>query len=295
MLVPVIGLVQVGSQAFADRYTYLPLIGCFILVVWGVVELVPFIGLGAQRALVGVAFCVLLACGLATFREALYWQNSEILFRRCLSVTKENHMAHNILGIALTDRGDLVGARAEFLEAIRIQPQYADALQNLGVVESQAGRFEEAKAYLAQAVQLKPTSAQIYAKLGFLLNEQGKTGAAIDFYRAYLRCSPDEPSACNNLAWILATHPDSNLRNGGEAVGWAEHACDVTHRREPVFVGTLAAAYAEAGRFQDAIAAAQLAINLSHAAGQDEVEKTNQRLLELYRAGKPFHSSGAGL
>jgi tetratricopeptide (TPR) repeat protein len=96
----------------------------------------------------------------------------------------------------------------------------------------------------------------------------------------------------NNLAWILAATSNENIRNGAEAVKLAEHACDLTQRREPILLGTLAAAYAAAGRFQKAIEAAEQARDKAIAAGQNEVAERNRQLLELYRAGKPYVEAG---
>jgi tetratricopeptide (TPR) repeat protein len=113
-----------------------------------------------------------------------------------------------------------------------------------------------------------------------------------------LRLKPDWPEAHNNLAWILATHPDEKLRNGAEAVAHAQRACELTRYRVPIMVGTLAAAYAEAGSFDDAIATAQKAHEMALTKCQTELAKKNLELLNLYRSGKPYRellpSTGAG-
>jgi hypothetical protein len=115
----------------------------------------------------------------------------------------------------------------------------------------------------------------------------------VAYYREGARLRPDQADTCNNLAWILASNPDPELRNGAEAVGWAEVACGLTSYTQTVFVGTLAAAYAEAGRFQDAVAAAEKAVNLATAAGDRELARRNQELLTLYREGKAYREPAA--
>ena len=108
-------------------------------------------------------------------------------------------------------------------------------------------------------------------------------------YQSALEIMPDAVMALNNLAWILATSPDARLRNGAQAVHYAERACELTHQSVPSFLGTLAAAYAEAGRFDDAVATAEKARDGALAMGQKEVAANNGRLLELYKSGRAFH------
>jgi Flp pilus assembly protein TadD len=118
----------------------------------------------------------------------------------------------------------------------------------------------------------------------------GKALEAAAQYQEVLRSDPDSLEALNNLAWLLATSEDANVRNGPEAVKLAERACELTHH-ETSFLGTLAAAYAEAGRFQDAIATAEKARTQAQNRGETSLEERNQQLLDLYRQGKPYHES----
>lgn len=287
MLVPVIGVVQVGTQAYADRYTYLPLIGCFIILVWGGWELASrwrtgpvFASAAASLALIGAA--------VVSNQQVRLWKNTETLLTHCLQVTTNNYMAHNILGVALSQT-NFEEAQSHFLEALRLQPGYAEALQNLGVLLVWHGDFDQAKSYLDQAIRVKPSVAAVYGRLGFALDLKGRTKDAIACYREDVRLSPNDENVCNDLAWLLATSSDESLRNGAEAVRLAEHACELTATNRAFFVGTLAAAYAEAGRFPDAIAAAQKAIALAEAARQTDLAAKNRQLLESYRSGKAHH------
>jgi tetratricopeptide (TPR) repeat protein len=292
MLVPVLGIVQVGSQAFANRYTYLPLIGCFIILAWGGAELVGERPL-ARKWISGVALMVVIAFGFRSYREVAYWKDSVTLFKRCIAVTEDNFMARNNLAVALIAQGRYGEAKEQCLAALRINPRSATVLQNLGVVVAMLGDFTGAKSYLDEAARLEPGTVSTYSRLGLVFTLQGKTQQALDFYRDSLRRQPDDERTCNNLAWLLATNPDPQFRNGAEAVKWAENACVLTHYQATVYLGTLAAAYAEAGRFPEAITTARKAVALARTNGQKDLEQANQRLLELYQAGHPYREEKA--
>jgi tetratricopeptide (TPR) repeat protein len=282
----------VGSQAFANRYTYLPLIGCFIILAWGGAELVGERPL-ARKWISGVALLVVIAFGFRSFREVGYWQDSITLFRRCIAVTEDNFMARNNLAVALIAQGRYAEAREQCLDALRINPQSATVLQNLGVVVAMLGDSAGAKSYLDKAARLDPGTLSTFSRLGLAFTLQGKPQQALDFYRDSLRRQPDDERTCNNLAWMLATSPDPQFRNGSEAVKWAENACVLTHYQATVYLGTLAAAYAEAGRFQEAMTTASNAVALARTKGQKDLEQANQHLLELYQAGQPYHEERA--
>ena len=287
-LVPVIGLVQVGNQYMADRYTYLPLIGCFIILVWGGWDLAQASKVN-PRIWIPVTALALGFFAAMTFRQAGYWRDTETLFGHCLAVTKDNYVAHNILGAWLGPRGKFEQAKAHFEAALRIAPGHADTLSNLGVLLAEHGDHEEALEYLRESVQNKPQRASIFGKLGLALDGKAPIERVIVYYREGLRALPDDVQSCNNLAWILATSADPKNRDGDEAVELAERACALTGFNQPAVLGTLAAAYAEAGRFNEATRTAEKAMTLAAAAGQSQLSERNRLLLELYRAGKPFH------
>ena len=298
MLVPVIGLVQVGNQFMADRYTYLPLIGCFIMLVWSLAEyfgpaLEDFSRRTATVSIAALALMVI-GFGVATSRQATFWRDTETLFDHCLAVTSGNYIAHNILGAALASQGRFKDAKHHFLEALRIQPTHADTLRNFGIMLTDAGEFDEARRYLSDAVRVNPRNADVYASLGLVLDSKGSTEQAIAYYRECLRLLPAQVDACNNLAWILATRPESKFRDGAEAVRLAERACEATGYKEPMLIGTLAAAYAEAGRTSDAVSSADKAISLAETVGQQGVAERNRQLIEVYRSGKPYHEPSPG-
>jgi len=288
MLVPVIGLVQVGNQYMADRYSYLPSIGLFIIAAWGGWELAS--RFKASTGLVCLlAVLIAGAAGVVTRRQVRLWKNSETLLTHCLAVTADNWFTQNLLGVALGMQDRFADAEAHYLEALRLQPHYAEALSNYGVLLTKHGDYEEAFRYLEQAATVDPRQAASYSKLGFLLDSRGQIEKAIAYYREGLRWQPDQVRTCNDLAWILATNPDARLRDGSQAVHLAEHACDLSGYNQTIFIGTLAAAYAEASRFAEAITTAEKAIALADANGQKPLAERNRELLALYKADKPYH------
>jgi protein O-mannosyl-transferase len=236
----------------------------------------------------------LMAAGAVAQRQVGFWQNSETVFGHCLAVTANNHVAHNNLGAALAQQDRTEEAKAQFVAAWRLQPHDADTLYNLGVLLTDQGKFDEGAPYLAEAVGIKPELGAIYGKLGLRLDARGSTVQAIACYREGVRLQPGQVETANNLAWILATNPEGKLRDGSEAVRVAEQACKLSGYKQALVVGTLAAAYAEAGRFPEAVTAAEQAIALATAAGQPELADRNRQLLELYRAGQPFHEKSPG-
>ena len=165
----------------------------------------------------------------------------------------------------------------------------AEALDNLGVALAAKGRFDEAIENYRKAIQINSNRPETFFHLGMTLGQLGRTREAVAQYREALRLNPNLAGALNNLAWVLAASPDDELRNGAEAVRLAERACELTHYGEPLFIETLAAAYAEAGRFPEAVTTAEKAEQLATAAGLAAVAAKNRQLLELYRAGKPYH------
>ena len=227
---------------------------------------------------------------LALTRQQLgYWKDSEALFRHALEVTENNYLAHNNLGIALDKKGQIDEAIRQFQEALRLKPDYFDALNNLGNALAAKGRFDEAIENYRKAIQINSNHPETFVHLGMALGQLGRTREAVAQYREALRLNPDLAGALNNLAWVLAASPDDQLRNGAEAVRLAERACELTHYTQPLFIGTLAAAYAEAGRFPEAVSMAEKAEQLATDAGLTAVAAKNRQLLELYRADKPYH------
>jgi tetratricopeptide (TPR) repeat protein len=423
-LVPVIGLVQVGLQATADRYTYLPLIGIFIMMSWGAADLTAKwryrnTGLGITASIILV---VLLIC---TRMQLRYWQNSITLFGHALEVTENNPTMQNNYGNALFEKGQLEESVTHFNEALRLRPEdfearynlglaflrlgkideaiacfteslktsdkpykvhsdlglayaqkgkldlaignfnealrlkpdyvkainnlgsalkkqgkideaikqwertlqlrpdYAEAHYNLGVTMAEQEKYDDAVRHLNEALRIQPDWAEVHYDLGGIYVRQGKLKLAVEQYAEALRLKPDyltarvslahtllalgqvwsamgqyykilqfEPDnieALNNLGWFLATTEDTSIPNSAEAVKFAQHACELTKYEQADLLDTLAAAYAAAGKFNEAIETAERAAKSAEAAGKKELAEEIQKRLELYKAGQSYH------
>jgi tetratricopeptide (TPR) repeat protein len=202
MLVPVIGVVQVGIQSIADRYTYLPLIGLFMMVAWGVPR-----GILQRRVAKIVAATaaavVLIACAALSRFQIQHWENSETLFRHAINVTTGNYLAHNNLAIALARRGKLPEAARQYEQALRIKPNYAPAHNNLAILLAQTGRLGAALRHFEQALRIEPGFFEAQNNWGFALAQVGRFEEAIPHYEQALRTKPDLAEAHNNLGKAL--------------------------------------------------------------------------------------------
>ncbi len=202
VLVPVIGLVQAGGQAMADRFAYVPVIGLFMLLVWGAQELTArWRYQGLTLSAIGVLatlFCIAL-----TRQEIGFWKDSQTLFERALAVTKNNYVAHNNLGNVLDRSGQHEAAKQHYQETLRIRPDFAGTHYNLANVLMREGNYNAALTHYRTAVALKPDYADAYYNLGVVLANLGQTDEAIEQHRIALRCRPAFAEAQNNLGNLL--------------------------------------------------------------------------------------------
>jgi tetratricopeptide (TPR) repeat protein len=393
MLVPVIGLVQIGGQAMADRYTYLPQIGLCIALVWFAADVCrawPY-----RRWVCGMASALVLALLMGcAWRQTSFWSCSETLWTHALACTSRNHVAHSLLGTALADRGQFDGAIAQYQEALKIKPnfdsahlalggalagrgqideamahyrkvlethpdnaeahialanalagrgqideaiahyrkvleiqpahadahynlavllagcgrfdeaiaQYRQSLEinpdsafdvhsNLGIVLAAQGRFDEAVAQYGTALEMQPNHADTRCNLGNVLERMGRPAEAMTQYRQSLKLQPDNLEALKNLAWLRATCPRASLRNGAEAIELAQRANQLSRGKRSDVLDTLAAAYAEAGWFPEALAAARKALQLATPQDAPTFQDALRGRITLYEAGKPFHQT----
>jgi tetratricopeptide (TPR) repeat protein len=201
-LVPVIGLVQVGEQAMADRYTYLPLVGIFIAVVWGISDF--FQKWHYRKIYIGLfAIIILSAFSTKTFFQVGHWKNGVTLFEHAIEVTENNYKAHNNLATALGSI-DLERAIFHYKEAIRIHPKYVTALCNLGLTLYQKGDYEQAASYFTKALKIDPQKVDTHMDLANISFLQGKPEKAIFQYREILKTDYENANAHYNLACMLA-------------------------------------------------------------------------------------------
>lgn len=392
MLAPVIGIIQVGSQAHADRYTYLPQIGLYLLVTWTTSDALAF--WPHRRKILGAtAVIVIIALTWRAWIQTSYWRNSESLWLHTLAVTSENPVAHNSFGLlllghdrldeaidqfqaaanidpgfvdaqnnlsvaltkkgrvdeaithlrrilewypeeakthynlgnALLQKGELSDAVAAYEKALSIQPRYADGHYNLGIALQQNGRIDEAIAQYQKALQDKPDYAEACYMLGNNLLGKSRVDEAIAAYQRALRIRPDYPQvqnniglalllkgrpseaivhwektleirsdfvdALNNLGWILATYPESSIRNGPRAVALAERAHQLSGDKNPAILRTLAAAYAESGRFAEAMDIAQRGLELAKTEGNYALADIFAGDIAVYRTNAPVRTA----
>jgi tetratricopeptide (TPR) repeat protein len=246
MLVPVIGLVQVGVQAMADRYTYLPLVGVSIALVWLIADSVT--SRPAAIACTALAAGWLLVLAVVAHRQAGYWKNSRALFEQTLAVTSKNYIIENNLGVVLNREGDANSAIALFRRAIADYSDFADARANLGHALMISGKFEEAEPLLRDAERLSPQMAMPQADLGVLLAAGGKWEDARREMEIALRNSPGDADLQSNLCYVL-----QRLGQFDEAIA----SCAASLRTKPDFAEAhfnLGTALAATGRKSEAAA-----------------------------------------
>jgi tetratricopeptide (TPR) repeat protein len=287
MLVPVIGLVQVGWQGHADRYTYLPQIGLYIAATWGAVDLTT--SWRHRRSILCTAAVVVLA--LLTWRtsiQAAYWRDSETLFTHALAVTSNNDVAKNNLGIVYLRQGKLDEAISLLQAAVDLRPENSPAQENLAKALLQNGRVADALVHYRQLMQLQPDNIEVHNIVGTVFVQQGHVRDGIAEWQKVLVVEPENGNAMNNLAWVFATSPDDSVRDGMQAVRLAEQALRISRGRIPLVFRTLAAAYAESGRFAEAIQTAQQGIESANNQGNSGLAAELQGNITLYQQEQPL-------
>jgi tetratricopeptide (TPR) repeat protein len=212
-------------------------------------------------------------------------------YRASLALNAASATTHYNLGYALSLRGRRDEAIAEFEAALRVDPEYAQAHNNLGALLQLAGRTADARMHYSRAIALRPDNIDARLNLAQLLSAQASAREAAEQFRAVLAERPDHPQAQAGLAWILATAADSSLRNPDEAVRFAERADAATNHRDLSVIDALGAAYAAAGRFDEAVAVIERGINLATSSRFDAAAARLLQRLDLYRSHKPYRQS----
>jgi protein O-mannosyl-transferase len=203
MLVPVIGIVQVGGQAMADRYTYLTQIGLCIVLAWGLADLAVSRPSGRRLVAVASTAVVLILMGCA-WRQTGYWRDSEALWKHTIECASESALAHNNLGLALADRGDTDGAFEEYCIALEISPDFTPARNNLGAALGERNQMDDAIAQFLEALKTDPNSALTHNNLGITFAKCGQLDKAIAHFRKALEAEPDSAETHDNLGMALA-------------------------------------------------------------------------------------------
>jgi len=320
-LFPVIGFFNAQylvKWQVSDHLQYLPLIAPVALAVVGLSGVLK----AKYFRWAGVGLVV--ALSVLTYQRAQVFSTEENLYHDTLAKNPAASDAHNDLGVILAKQQNLPEATAHFSAAVQSDPENASAHLNLGQALSMNGNFAEAEPHFAEAIRLQPADAAGHRRFADALSQQGRyreaafhlqqvvclsakpdlqtrldlagmlfqmgnARAAVNQFHKILLINPDQPEPLNNLAWLLATSSDEAVRNGTEAVQLAERACRLTLYKQPTMISTLAAAYAEAGRFSEAVNFAEIVLKSPASAEDTRLTEINRQLLELYRAGKAFH------
>ena len=359
MLVPVLGLVQVGKQAWADRYTYLPTIGLLVALVWTAAEWLAR-RREYQTAAAAVAGVALFALSVATARQVAFWHDTRTLFTHALQVTPDNAVAEQALadayesemripeaiayrrraleldpgfanaqrglGLLLARTGNLAEAAAHLQRAYELEPRNPEMLRGQGIIAQVQGRSAEAASWFERALRVDPYDAQSMAQLGNVRIHQGRVDEGIGLleravsldpgdpeprlsyalalmavpgrdagaagqFREYLRLEPGGLDGTNSFAWLLATSPDPGVRNGAEALALADRAVTLSGGRDPNVIDTQAAAFAAAGRFDEAVRRARAALAMTSAQRTDSLARQIGDRLALYQRGRAFVDS----
>jgi tetratricopeptide (TPR) repeat protein len=315
-LLPMIGLVQVGMQARADRYMYVPLIGVAIALAWGAAALAARAP-RVRRAVAAAGIAALLALAVTAHRQVGTWRNSTALFRHALDVTRDNFVAQEGLARERLRGGALEEAEQRYREALRIKPRWAEAHfglartlvaqgqtaaaaqryalglrlapdkatahARLGFALLELGRQQDAEASLQRARALGLDSAELHAALGTTAQQRGAAREAADHYRAALARAPDHVYAGNNLAWLLASCEDRALCAPAEAVRLAERAVRASDAQNPSVLDTLAVAQAAAADPAAAARSAERALELAEAQENEALAARLRRRIPEYR------------
>jgi len=208
-LVPVIGFVHVGPQAYADRYTYVSYIGLFIMLAWGFPALLS--KLSYRKIILGVSMAaVLTPLGICAHREVGYWKNSITIFSHATEVTQNNYFAYGNLGVAYVNLNRYTEAMEALSQAIRIQPDYAEGHYNLGLAYAALGRWSEAVDAYKQAIKIKSHSVESYINLGIAYGYLGRFPEAIDAFKQAIKFKPDHARAHYALGVAYVVIGDKN-------------------------------------------------------------------------------------
>jgi protein O-mannosyl-transferase len=264
LLAPVLGIVQVGLQARADRFTYLPHIGITMLLTWACADLTQQ-WLHRRVVLISMATFAIAASTVVAYQQTTFWRNSISLWEHALAVTPDNQTAHQNLAAALWSKGRTAEANKH----------------------SRAAAIAHARTTLRDY----PFDIATHNDLGVLLVQNGDVRAGIEQWQISLQLNPDDGNALNNLAWVLATYPEDTIRNGRRAVELAAKAITLPGGNVAIVVRTLAAAYAEAGDFSKAIETGERALDLATAQNNTSLPSTLRHEIELYQAHTPYRES----
>jgi len=289
MLIPVIGIVQVGLQGHADRYTYLPQIGLYIALVWLIWDLTK--SWQQQKILLSAAAMIILGTlSILSWKQTTHWRDTETLWRHTLAVTPDSDVAHAGLGGILFVRGQIEESIDHYQSALRLRDGNTAAHFGLGRALAAKQKTDAAIFHFQKALSIQPDYIAASNDLGVLFASKGEIKEAIQAWRQSLSFDPDNADAANNIAWVRATVADADLRDGREALELAQRALR-SGAENAVVLRTLAAAQAENGQFAEAIATCQRGDELAQKNGDRAMVESLRGCIESFRRGEALHGT----
>jgi Flp pilus assembly protein TadD len=293
-LVPVIGLVQVGGQSMADRYTYIPEIGIVLMLTWALADWAASVQL---RPMVpaGLTLVVLVSWSIITRVQIGTWHDNESLWRHCVRVTTDNDTASYALGTLFLNQDRLEEAMPLLQEAVRLNPHWHEAQSNLAIVLARTGHAAEAVSHFSEAIALQPDSASLRFNYGQALMMHEQYDQALD--ELTLAAKLDETRIDDRdraaryvagVAWRLATNPMPRQRDPKRALELARRASTILNQQDFQALDAIGAAHAALGDFQEAQAAAKHAAQLAADSGNPTIAQQIEARLRLYESGRPF-------
>ena len=300
MLIPVIGIVQVGLQGHADRYTYLPQIGLDIALVWLIWDLTkscsPRRGASAKAGrphkiiLSAAAAIVLITLSSLSWKQTTHWRDTEALWRHTLAVTPDSDVAHAGLGGILFVRGQIDESIDHYERALRLRDGNVAAHFGLGRALAAKQKTDPAIFHFQKALSIQPDNIGASNDLGVMFASKGEIREAISAWQQSLSFDPDNADAANNIAWVRATAADPDLRDGREALELAQRALR-SGGENPVALRTLAAAQAENGQFAEAIATCRRGEELAQKSGDRAMAESLHNCAESFRRGEALRGT----
>jgi len=300
MLIPVIGIVQVGLQGHADRYTYLPQIGLDIALVWLIWNLSKSClprrsasakaGRAQKIGLSAAAAIVLITLSSLSWKQTTHWRDTEALWRHTLAVTPDSDVAHAGLGGILFVRGQIDESIDHYERALRLRDGNVAAHFGLGRALAAKQKTDPAIFHFQKALSIQPDNIGASNDLGVMFASKGEIREAISAWQQSLSFDPDNADAANNIGWMRATATDPDLRDGREALELAQRALR-SGGENPVALRTLAAAQAENGQFAEAIATCRRGEELAQKNGDRAMAESLHRCAESFRRGEALRGT----
>ncbi|HTB84889.1 MAG TPA: hypothetical protein VK742_14630 [Candidatus Sulfotelmatobacter sp.] len=293
MLLPVIGIIQVGAQSRADRYTYLPQIGLGLMVAWLAADLGFQCGRFKYFVRVVAVLSIVAMCAVSR-SQVDCWRDTESLFRHAVDCTSDNPVAENILGGALDEKGNVKEALVHYQKAENLWPMSLSYHRDLGVALFKTGDTDPAIIEFKKVLVYHGDAADVHAYLGAALFEKGQVKSAVSQLRKSILLSADYEAARNELcriAWKQATSPDAGIRNGTNAFKLARLMDKIARGTNAPAAAALAAAYAENGHYDQALSAAARARNLYLRQTNSIMTMIVNHEIKCFERQEPFHAN----